>query len=86
MYCKNCGAPAGFDILRQTYACASCGETTGIKEIKEEVVQWKTLQMCEIWRHQRGNATRQARAIFDVLCTLPSSIFSCILTKQENLV
>ena len=44
MYCKNCGAPAGFDILRQTYACASCGETTGIKEIKEEVVQWKTLQ------------------------------------------
>ena len=44
VYCKNCGAPAGFDILRQTYACGSCGELTGIKENKEAVVQWKTLQ------------------------------------------
>lgn len=44
VYCKNCGAPAGFDIVRQTYACASCGEQTGIQETKAAVFRWKTLQ------------------------------------------
>lgn len=28
--CKNCGAPVGFDIVRQTYRCSHCGELTGI--------------------------------------------------------
>ena len=44
VYCKNCGAPAGFDIVRQTYACASCGALTGIQETKEAVFRWRTLQ------------------------------------------
>lgn len=44
VYCKNCGSPVGFDILRQTYACKSCGELTGIQETKEAVFQWRTLQ------------------------------------------
>lgn len=44
VYCKNCGAPAGFDIVRQTYACASCGALTGIQETKEAVFHWRTLQ------------------------------------------
>ena len=25
IYCKNCGAPAGFDIINQTYRCTFCG-------------------------------------------------------------
>ena len=44
VYCKNCGAPVGFDIVRQTYACASCGALTGIQESKEVVFRWRTLQ------------------------------------------
>ena len=44
VYCKNCGAPAGFDILRQTYRCASCGELTGIEEAKQQVLRWRALQ------------------------------------------
>ena len=44
VYCKNCGAPAGFDVVRQTYACANCGALTGIQETKEAVFHWRTLQ------------------------------------------
>ena len=44
IYCKNCGAPAGFDIINQTYRCTSCGETTGIQEANDSVYQWKNLQ------------------------------------------
>ncbi len=44
IYCKNCGAPAGFDIVNQTYCCASCGELTGIREAKDAVFRWRNLQ------------------------------------------
>ena len=44
VYCKNCGALAGFDIVRQTYACVSCGVLTGIQESKEAVFRWRALQ------------------------------------------
>ncbi len=44
IYCKKCGAPAGFDIINQTYRCTSCGEVTGIQEARDSVYQWKKLQ------------------------------------------
>ena len=44
IYCKNCGAPAGFDIINQTYRCPNCGEVTGIQEANDAVYQWKNLQ------------------------------------------
>jgi len=44
IYCKNCGAPAGFDIINQTYRCPHCGEVTGIQEANDAVYQWKNLQ------------------------------------------
>ena len=44
IYCKNCGAPAGFDIINQTYRCPHCGEITGIQEANNAVYQWKKLQ------------------------------------------
>lgn len=43
VYCKNCGAPVGFDILWQTYACKNCGKTSGIKEAKDDVIVWRAL-------------------------------------------
>ena len=44
IYCKKCGAPAGFDIINQTYRCTSCGEVTGIQEARDSVYEWKKLQ------------------------------------------
>ncbi|MBQ9887534.1 MAG: hypothetical protein IJM37_11865 [Lachnospiraceae bacterium] len=32
IYCSTCGAPARFDIEKQTYLCAHCGAKTGIGE------------------------------------------------------
>ena len=34
----------GFDIVRQTYACASCGSLSGIQETKETILHWRTLR------------------------------------------
>ncbi|MER2139787.1 MAG: hypothetical protein ABS965_06655, partial [Succiniclasticum sp.] len=44
IYCKNCGAPAGFDIIRQTYSCPNCGQVSGIEEIKKDMAQWRELK------------------------------------------
>ena len=42
--CRNCGSPAGFDIVHQTYRCTSCGELTGITEVNKKAAEWKKLQ------------------------------------------
>ena len=57
VYCKNCGSPAGFDIVKQTYRCPSCGELTGIQEANEEVVLWRKLN-----KEQRAAEVSQQRA------------------------
>ncbi len=44
IYCKNCGAPAGFDIINQTYRCPFCGRLSGIQDAKQEVYAWRQLQ------------------------------------------
>ena len=43
IYCKNCGAPANFDIVNQTYRCPNCGMSTGIEEAYDSVYKWKEL-------------------------------------------
>lgn len=43
IYCKNCGSPVGFDIINQTYRCKSCGEISGIQEVKREAATWRAL-------------------------------------------
>jgi len=53
IYCKNCGAPAGFDIIRQTYSCPNCGQVSGIEEIKKDMAQWRELK-------KRDNKARTA--------------------------
>lgn len=62
VHCKNCGTPAGFDIINQTYRCPSCGQTTGIEEGKEEVIKWKQLQQdnaAEESRQSSGGGERE---------------------------
>ncbi len=42
--CRNCGAPMGFDIKKQTYACNHCGETSGIADTLKNMAEWKALK------------------------------------------
>ena len=55
IYCKNCGAPAGFDIVRQTYRCPYCGQTSGIDEIRNEAVKWRKLDTTHKKAVETGN-------------------------------
>lgn len=44
IFCKNCGAPAEYDIPTKTYCCAYCGETSGLREVKEGFENWRRLR------------------------------------------
>ena len=55
IYCKNCGAPAGFDIVRQTYRCPYCGQTSGIDEVRNEAVRWRQLDPSNKKAVETGN-------------------------------
>ena len=44
VFCRNCGAPAGYDIIRQTYHCAYCGEDTGITEARHQLAGRRSLK------------------------------------------
>ena len=41
LQCNSCGAPLGFDIVRQTYACPSCGMKTSSSDALQEILQWR---------------------------------------------
>jgi len=62
VYCKNCGAPAGFDIVRQTYCCSSCGELTGIEQAKEQVLRWREL------RKKNSSAVNEGQTAEEFTC------------------
>ena len=59
IYCKNCGTPAGFDIINQTYRCPSCGMVTGIQEANNAVFQWKELKKREIEAASAGQSMEE---------------------------
>lgn len=42
--CKMCGAPLGYDIIRQSYACKSCGAGHDFEEVKAGWQNWRSLQ------------------------------------------
>ena len=42
--CHNCGSPAEFDIVEQTYRCAYCKQTTGLEEKTEKTNTWRKLE------------------------------------------
>lgn len=44
VYCKNCGAPAGYDISSQSYRCMHCGQKSGIQEAQKGFIRWRQLK------------------------------------------
>ena len=59
IYCKNCGAPAGFDIIRQTYSCPNCGQVSGIQEVERKLSQWRDLNKKNIKANSAGQALEE---------------------------
>lgn len=41
--CHNCGSPAEFDIVEQTYRCSYCKQTTGLEQKTEKTNTWRKL-------------------------------------------
>lgn len=39
--CPSCGSPLGFDIVHQTYACASCGQKMSYEASAQEILRWR---------------------------------------------
>ena len=54
IYCKNCGAPAGFDIIRQTYSCPNCGQVSGIRDVERKMSQWRELHKKDMMARSAG--------------------------------
>ncbi len=44
IHCRQCGAPARFDIVRQTYLCGHCGGKTGIGEAIAQKQSFRRMQ------------------------------------------
>ena len=42
--CRACGAPSRYNILRQSYACTSCGSVQELSEMHERIEQWQARQ------------------------------------------
>ena len=59
IFCKNCGAPAGFDIIRQTYSCPNCGQVSGIQEVERKMSQWRDLNKKNIKAGSAGQALEE---------------------------
>ncbi len=59
IFCKNCGAPAGFDIIRQTYSCPNCGQVSGIQEVERKMSQWRDLNKKNIKASSTGQALEE---------------------------
>ncbi len=45
--CEGCGAPLGFDILRQTYRCPHCGRDAETREADAAGMRWRTFLATE---------------------------------------
>lgn len=58
VYCKNCGAPTGYDISRQSYRCPHCGETSGIEEAQKGFHRWRWLQAESLMAEKTTNQQR----------------------------
>ena len=54
--CEGCGAPLGFDILRQTYRCPHCGRNAEAREIDAQQIRWRTLRTEETVPRTAGTA------------------------------
>lgn len=41
VYCKNCGAPAGFDIVHQEYRCTHCDTSLPLAQARGDHARWQ---------------------------------------------
>ena len=63
IYCPTCGAPAAYDIVRHTYACAYCGNDTGVDEALQQKRGFRKL------RQQKLQNSRDAFSAVKYTCT-----------------
>ena len=63
IFCASCGAPAEFEIARQTYRCRFCGSETGIGEALERKNEFRRLI------RERIGAERQGFRAESAVCT-----------------
>ena len=61
--CLSCGAPAEYDVIRQSYVCAYCGGQVEVSQAQEQKRGFRKLQQekirrsAEAFRLQRANCT-----------------------------
>ena len=48
VHCSTCGAPAAYDIVKHTYACAYCGSATGIDEALAQKKGFRALRQAQL--------------------------------------
>ncbi len=48
IHCSSCGAPATYDIVKHTYTCQYCENTTGIKEALEQRKGFRKMRQQEL--------------------------------------
>ena len=63
IHCPQCGAPARFDIIRQTYVCGHCGGQVGISEAKQQKQGFRKIRADAL-----RNSVRQFR-LFSASCS-----------------
>ena len=64
IYCKYCGSPTGFDILRQTYRCPHCNRESDLMTVQQDALRWRELK-----KRNREELSENSRT---QSCTCPS--------------
>ena len=57
IHCRACGAPAAYDIVRHTYACAYCGSLTGVQQGLAEKKGFRSMKQRELQAQKRHLAS-----------------------------
>ena len=58
IFCRSCGAPAGYDIASQSYRCPHCGQTEGVREAQRGFFRWRELKSRSLLAETTANQTR----------------------------
>ncbi|WP_297966826.1 hypothetical protein [uncultured Anaerovibrio sp.] len=56
VYCKSCGAPANYDIVRQQYLCQYCGGVTDVKDPIMRLEKWRDARRKAILEGENADA------------------------------
>jgi len=58
--CPSCGAPAKYDILKQSYRCAHCGGAVGVREAVDQKRGFRRMQQGKILESARDRKLLRA--------------------------